>query len=125
MKETTAATKRIIEFSQTSSTVRNRTCLHDGLHYGVLRHHEDTIKLFYDDVAKCVPPFTIAAAGSDARNEPRSRLSLQRLTFPSASLLLRISVCDSLSLAFSIVAPHLGNVTLDASKRTKESNRNR
>lgn len=48
------------------------------------RHHEDTIKLFYDVVAKCVPSFTTIAAGSGARNEPHSRLSLQCLTFPSA-----------------------------------------
>lgn len=57
-----------------------------------LRHREDTIKLFYDDAAKCAPPFTTIAAGSDARNEPRSRLSLQRLTFPSAPFLPRARV---------------------------------
>lgn len=75
-----------------SRLYRIRTCLHDELHYSVLRHREDTIKLFYDDVAKCIPPFTTIAPGSDARNKPRSRLSLQRLTFPSASLLLRVRV---------------------------------
>ena len=75
-----------------SRLYRIRICLRDRLHYSILRHREDTIKLFYDDVAKCVPPFTTIAAGSDARNEPRSRLSLQRLTFPSASLLLRVRV---------------------------------
>lgn len=68
-----------------------------------LRHREDTIKLFYEDVAKCAPPFTTIAAGSDARNEPRSRLSLQRLTFPSSSVSSSRprSVCDSLFLTLS------------------------
>jgi len=104
-----------------------RFCLRDGLYYGVLRHREDTIKLFYDNVAKCVPSFTTIAAASDARNK-RSRLSLQRLTFPSASFLLRVrvSVCDSLFLTLSIVAPQFGNVNctnvmLNISERTKES----
>lgn len=69
--------------------------------YGALRHREDTIKLFYDDVAKCVPPFTTIAAGSDARNAPRSRLSLRRLTFPSALFLLRVSAFRFATVYFS------------------------
>jgi len=60
--------------------IRNRLCDYIT---ASSRHHEDTIKLFYGDVAKCVPSFTSIAAGSDARNEPRSRLSPRRLTFPS------------------------------------------